>query len=38
VSIVGGTTAGGLLSAVNGDHFEGTRVLFRHPAAAGAQQ
>jgi acetylglutamate kinase len=37
VSIVGGTTASGLLSAVNGWDFEGTRVLFRHPAAAGAQ-
>jgi len=38
VRIVGGTGESGLLSAANGDNFAGTRVMFSHPAAAGAQK
>jgi acetylglutamate kinase len=38
VSIVGGTSERGLLSAMDGQSFAGTRVLFTHPAAAGAQK
>ena len=38
VSIVGGTSESGLLSAVSGEDFGGTRVTFNHPAAAGARK
>jgi acetylglutamate kinase len=36
VCIVGGMSQGGLLAAVGGAEFGGTRVTFSHPAAAGA--
>jgi acetylglutamate kinase len=36
VCIVGGMSHGGLLAAVSGEDFGGTRVMFSHPAAAGA--
>jgi acetylglutamate kinase len=36
VCVVGGTIPDGLLAAVNGAEFGGTRVMFTHPAAAGA--
>ena len=38
VRIVGGTSESGLLSAANGEDSAGTRVMFSHPAAAGAQK
>jgi acetylglutamate kinase len=36
VCIVGGTSAHGLLAAVSGEDFDGTRVMLTHPATAGA--
>jgi acetylglutamate kinase len=36
VCIVGGTSQDGLLAAMRGDEFGGTRVFLTHPAAAGA--
>jgi acetylglutamate kinase len=36
VCIVGGMRQGGLLAAVSGEEFGGTRVMFGHTAAAGA--
>jgi len=38
VCIVGGMNPGGLLAAVSGEEFGGTRVTLGHPAAAGAAQ
>jgi acetylglutamate kinase len=38
VCIVGGMQPGGLLAAVKGEAFGGTRVTLTHPAAAGAAQ
>jgi acetylglutamate kinase len=36
VGIVGGTSPRGLLAAAGGEEFDGTRVMLRHPASAGA--